>query len=62
MDVDDSFSIKASFQIIPEERYSVHSELLEEIRRRGFEICVHDLNHDGHLYKNHEQFLRGPPG
>jgi hypothetical protein len=57
MDVDDSFGIKASFQIIPEERYQTRPEFLEEIRRRGFEICVHDLNHDGHLYKNREQFL-----
>ena len=58
MDVDDSFGIKASFQIIPEERYQARPEFLEEIRCRGFEICVHDLNHDGHLYKNREQFLR----
>jgi hypothetical protein len=58
MEVDDSFGVKASFQIIPEERYKTAPEVLEEIRRRGFEICVHDLNHDGHLYKNHEQFLK----
>jgi hypothetical protein len=58
MEVDESFGIKASFQIIPEERYHVRPGLLEEIRRRGFEICVHDLNHDGHLYKNREQFLK----
>ncbi len=58
MDIDDSFDIKASFQIIPEERYNVGQGLLAEIRRRGFEICVHDLNHDGHLYKDREQFLQ----
>lgn len=58
MDIDDSFNIKASFQIIPEERYRVRPGLLEEMRRRGFEICVHDLNHDGHLYKNRQQFLQ----
>ena len=33
MDVDDSFGIKASFQIIPEERYQAGPELLEEIRQ-----------------------------
>ncbi len=58
MDIDDSFGIKASFQIIPEERYDVRASLLKEIHRRGFEVCVHDLNHDGHLYKNREQFLK----
>jgi hypothetical protein len=57
MDVDDSFSIKASFQIIPEERYSVSPEFLDSIRQRGFEIVVHDLNHDGHLYRDRKQFL-----
>ena len=57
MDVDDSFGIKSSFQIIPEERYQARPEFLDEIRKRGFEICVHDLNHDGHLYGNRKQFL-----
>lgn len=57
MDIDDSFGIKASFQIIPEDRYLVRPELLNLIRSRGFEIAVHDLNHDGHLFKNREQFL-----
>jgi hypothetical protein len=57
MDIDDSFGIKASFQIVPEDRYKFDPQFLEDIRRRGFEICVHDLNHDGHLYKNRGQFL-----
>jgi len=57
MDLNDSFGIKASFQVVPEERYDVPPEFLESIRRRGFEIAVHDLNHDGHLYKSREQFL-----
>jgi hypothetical protein len=58
MDIDDSFGIKASFQIVPEERYRACPEFLGDIRARGFEVCVHDLNHDGHLYRDREQFLR----
>jgi hypothetical protein len=58
MDIDDSFGIKASFQIVPEERYRVSTQFLASIRERGFEVVVHDLNHDGHLYKDREQFLR----
>jgi len=58
MDIDDSFGIKASFQIVPEERYRVSAHFLASIRERGFEVVVHDLNHDGHLYKDREQFLR----
>jgi hypothetical protein len=57
MNIDDSFGIKASFQIIPEDRYMISPEFLDSIRRRGFEVAVHDLNHDGHLYRDQNQFL-----
>jgi len=57
MDIDDSFGIKASFQVVPEERYRVGHEFLFSIRDRGFELAVHDLNHDGHLYRTRKQFL-----
>jgi hypothetical protein len=57
MNIDDSFGIKASFQIIPEDRYRISPEFLDSIRRRGFEVAVHDLNHDGHLYRDQDQFL-----
>jgi hypothetical protein len=57
MDIDDSFGVKSSFQVIPEERYDVSPEFLRSIRERGFEVVVHDLNHDGHLYKDRKRFL-----
>lgn len=58
MDIDDLFGIKASFTIVPEERYSVSQQFLESIRGRGFEINVQDLNHDGRLFNDREQFLK----
>lgn len=58
MDINDSFGIKSAFQVVPEKRYSVPQSLLDEIASRGFELNVHDLNHDGHLMKNREEFLR----
>lgn len=58
MDVDDRYEIKASFQIVPEKRYAVSPAFLDEIRGRGFEINIHDLNHDGRLFRNHDEFLR----
>lgn len=58
MDMDDAAGVKASFEVIPEQRYIVTPEFLASIRDRGFEIVIHDLNHDGHLYRNREQFLR----
>jgi len=57
MDIDDSFGIKASFQVVPEERYNVPLDFLDTIRRRQHELAIHDLNHDGHLYRNREQFV-----
>lgn len=58
MDIDARFDIPASFQIIPERRYSVPASYLAGIRDRGFEINVQDLNHDGFLYRSHDEFLR----
>jgi hypothetical protein len=58
MDLDDAFGIKSSFQLIPEVRYEVSDQFLHTIRERGFEINVHDFNHDGDLFRDREEFLR----
>jgi hypothetical protein len=58
MDIDDSYGIKASFQVVPEWRYEVSEAYLDNIRQRGFELNVHDLNHDGNLYRDYEEFRR----
>lgn len=58
MDIDEAYGIKASFQVIPEKRYEVPDAYVQEIRNRGFEFNVHDLNHDGHLYRKREEFVR----
>ena len=58
MDMNESFGISASFQIVPEKRYSVSQKFLENMRSRGFEVNVHDLDHDGRLYWDHEEFKR----
>ena len=57
MDLDDRRGFKSSFQIIPEERYEVSPGYLHSIRERGFEINIHDLNHDGELFTDRERFL-----
>jgi len=57
MDIDESFGLRASFQIVPEQRYPVTTAFLEEIRERGHEINVHDLNHDGNLFRDRREFL-----
>jgi len=57
MDVDDAFGIKSSFEIVPEGRYAVSNTFLSDIRGRGFEINVHDLDHDGRLFSDRDLFL-----
>jgi peptidoglycan/xylan/chitin deacetylase (PgdA/CDA1 family) len=58
MDLDEAHGIKASFQVIPEKRYEVPEDYVRQIRERGFEFNLHDLNHDGHLFRQREEFLR----
>lgn len=56
MDLDDSFRIPAAFQLIPEGPYDPIAELVNEIRGRGHEVNLHDLDHDGRLYGNAARF------
>jgi len=57
MDIDDAFGVKAAFQLVPEGRYAVPPRLLATIRERGFEVAVQDLNHDGRLFDDRDEFL-----
>jgi hypothetical protein len=61
MDINDRFEIKSSFQIVPTGRYPHSPEVLTEMRSRGFEINVHDWNHDGHLFSDRTLFLDRVP-
>jgi hypothetical protein len=56
MDIDDAYGIKSCFEVVPEQRYDVPQAFLDSITKRGFEVAVHDLNHDGRLYKSLEIF------
>lgn len=58
MDLDERYGMKGAFEIIPEHRYDVPEVWLANIRDRGFEINVHDLNHDGRLFSSRDEFLR----
>ncbi len=62
IDLDESYGIKSSFQVIPELRYEVPDEYVREIRSRGCEFNIHDLNHDGHLYLERGEFVRRAAG
>jgi hypothetical protein len=58
MDLDSSYGFKASYQVVPEKRYRVPDDYVRNIRSRGLEFNIHDLNHDGCLYLEREEFLR----
>ena len=58
MELDSLHGIKASYQVVPEERYKVPDEYVQQIRAHGFEFNVHDLSHDGQLYQKREIFLQ----
>jgi hypothetical protein len=62
MDLDDSYGVKASYQVIPEKRYNVPDEYVCGIRSRGCEFNIHDLNHDGRLYWERTEFARRAAG
>jgi len=49
---------RSSFNFIPEGSYEDPAELREWLDQNGFEVGVHDLNHDGHLYESRESFTR----
>lgn len=58
MELDASFGIKSSFQIVPEKRYEITAEFLSSVRERGCEINLHGLDHEGDLFEDREEFLQ----
>jgi hypothetical protein len=57
MDFEEAHGLRSCFAVVPEARYEVTDDYLDSIRKRGFEIAVHDLNHDGQLFRDRKQFL-----
>jgi hypothetical protein len=52
------YGFRSSFNFIPEGPYSVPPALRSWLADRGFEVGVHDLQHDGNLYSSREEFRR----
>jgi glycosyltransferase involved in cell wall biosynthesis len=49
---------RSSFNFIPDGPYQVPAELRQWLVANGFEVGVHDLHHDGKLYRSREDFRR----
>ena len=56
MQMEKNAGFRSSFNFIPEGDYRVSRELREELTGNGFEVGVHDLNHDGKLYRSRAEF------
>ncbi len=53
-----SYGLRSSFNFIPAGSYQDPAGLRAWLADNGFEIGVHDFNHDGHLYHCRESFSR----
>jgi len=56
MQIEQELGFRSSFNFIPEGDYRVPRELREELSENGFEVGVHDLQHDGRLYQSRREF------
>jgi len=61
MDLDAAFGLNSAFQVVPDAPWdatrTATRRLVEQLQCRGFEVNVHDLTHDGSLFRSRETFL-----
>jgi glycosyltransferase involved in cell wall biosynthesis len=58
MELERELGFVSSFNFIPAGPYETPASLRDELARNGFEVGVHDLNHDGRLYDSPSVFAR----
>jgi hypothetical protein len=56
MELEMELGFRSSFNFIPEANYKVPQSLRERLESEGFEVGVHDLHHNGKLYRSKERF------
>ena len=54
-DLEEQMGFRSSFNFVLE-RYPLDVSLMEELRRRGFEVGCHGLKHDGKLFNSEPEF------
>jgi hypothetical protein len=57
MELEMKWGFRSSFNFIPRGDYEVSKELRDHLVSSGFEVGVHDLYHDGKLYKSRAAFV-----
>jgi len=56
-DLEENLGFRSSFNFVPE-GYRIDINLVDELRKRGFEIGIHGLTHDGKLFNSRNKFER----
>ena len=56
MELEAKMGFRSCFNLIPEGSYTVPFALRSMLRDNGFEVGVHDLYHDGKLYRSRQHF------
>jgi hypothetical protein len=59
--LDKALGIRAAFNFVPEGEYRVPETLRGFLENEGFEVGVHDLYHDGSLYRSSQHFKKQAP-
>jgi glycosyltransferase involved in cell wall biosynthesis len=54
--LESELGFRSSFNFVPEGDYQVPAELRHELTAAGFEVGIHDLKHDGHLFASYRVF------
>ena len=55
-EMDKALGFRASFNFVPEGEYRLPESLRTLLEQDGFEVGVHDLHHDGSLYRSSRTF------
>lgn len=56
--IEKDLGFRSSFNFIPEGSYRVNGTLRGKLTNEGFEVGVHDLQHNGKLFQNRDDFRR----
>lgn len=57
-EMDKAVGFRSSFNFVPEGEYRLPESLRTFLTEEGFEVGVHDLHHDGSLYRSSRNFKR----
>jgi uncharacterized protein len=55
------YGFRSSFNFVPGADYRVPKELRDWLTINGFEVAVHDMHHDGKLFRSRRNFARRAP-